>query len=227
MLILNVVSHRNERVSLSRAPFLDTSSNHNSRAFRNYQHVIFNWYQQPQTYSCFDLSLVEKQEKNLAFTEEEMAWRHLSTVESLFSVSLLCNILTSLVPSLTNPWPSKTFELDEKAGTGGAASDGSQAGVHQLMFWRSTWRRTPPVDKSGISSARWRQPRWARSKVRSLTSFAYFLKIIYLEKKSIISQSDPLSLTTSLTKILPLLPNLCRSVIRWPTNRGRSIRRHQ
>ena len=111
MLILNVVSHRNERVSLSRAPFLDTSS----RAFRNYQHVIFNWYQQPQTYSCFVLSLVEKQEKNLAFTEEEMAWRHLSTVESLFSVSLLCNILTSLVPSLTNPWPSKTFELDEKS----------------------------------------------------------------------------------------------------------------
>ena len=36
-----------------------------------------------------------------------------------------------------------------------------------------------------------------------------------------------LSLTTSLTKILPLLPNLCRAVIRWPTNRGRSTRRHQ
>ena len=35
-----------------------------------------------------------------------------------------------------------------------------------------------------------------------------------------------LSLTNFLTKILPLLPNLCLAVICRPTNRGRSIRRH-
>ena len=101
--------------------------------------------------------------------------------------------VTSLLPQCP-PWQirdhRKHSSWTKKAGTGGAASNGSQAGLHQLMFWRSTWRRTPPVDKSGISSARWRQPRWARSQVRSLTSFAYFLNIIYLEKKSIISQSD-------------------------------------
>ena len=37
---------------------------------------------------------------------------------------------------------------------------------------------------------------------------------------------NPLSLTTSPTKILPLLPTLCRTVIRRPTNRGRFIRRN-
>ena len=35
-----------------------------------------------------------------------------------------------------------------------------------------------------------------------------------------------LSLTSSPTKILPLLPNLCLAVVRRPTNRGRSKRRH-
>ena len=35
-----------------------------------------------------------------------------------------------------------------------------------------------------------------------------------------------LSLTSSPTKILPLLPNLCLAVVRRPTNRCRSKRRH-
>ena len=37
---------------------------------------------------------------------------------------------------------------------------------------------------------------------------------------------NPLSLTSSPTKILPLLPNLCLAVVRRPTNRDRSKRRH-
>ena len=103
------------RVSLSRAPFLDTSSNHNSRAFRNYQHVILNWYYQPQTYSCFVLSLIEKHEKILRLQRKKGHGIIFRPWKGIHSVKLLCNILTSSVPSLTNPWPSKTFELDEKS----------------------------------------------------------------------------------------------------------------
>ena len=44
--------------------------------------------------------------------------------------------------------------------------------------------------------------------------------------KRILEKDETLSLTSSPTKILPLLPTLYRAVIRRPTNRGRFIRRH-